>query len=212
MLNKEMKISYAITLCDEEDEFKTLFELLHTLKREEDNIYVLLDKPKCPPSLLDYLYQLSSKDFITLKESAFPGNFADWKNELISMCDGDWIFNIDADEEPSTFLINNLHTILNENPDVDLYKVPRINIVEGITEEHIKKWGWYVNDEGWINYPDYQSRIFKNKPEIEWVGKVHETITGINILTLLPRADIFSLIHVKSIERQEKQNNFYNKI
>ena len=90
-----------------------------------------------------------------------------------------------------------------------MYAVPRINTVKGLTQEHIQKWGWNVNQEGWVNYPDYQQRIFKNMDGIKWVNKVHERIIGART-AICPLPKGYDLIHPKTIERQEKQNNFYN--
>ena len=206
-----MIISYAITVCNEEKEIKQLLIFLLKHKRQEDEICVLVDKPKASLMLMDILHLYSSNDFITLKESAFQGNFSEWRNELNRMCKGDFIFNIDADEIPDEHLIQFLPTILESN-DIDLVMVPRINIVVGITEEHIKKWGWNINEKGWINYPDVQGRIYKNSPEIKWIGKVHEKVDGYKTISYLPFEKEWSLYHPKSIERQEKQNDFYNKI
>ena len=41
-----MKISYAITVCNELEEIQRLIPLLKEIKRQEDEIVVLLDKPK----------------------------------------------------------------------------------------------------------------------------------------------------------------------
>ena len=157
-----IKISYAITVCDELKEISRLIKFLINNKQPQDEICVLLDKPKASQELLDLLYRYSSADHITLKESVFQGHFADWKNELTRMCTGDYIFNIDADEIPDEYLIENLYNLLEQNPTVDMFIVPRINTVKGLTQEHIQKWGWNVDEQGWINFPDYQSRIYKN--------------------------------------------------
>ena len=206
-----MKISYAITVCDEIEEIKRLIPFLLEHKREEDEIVVLLDKPKASQELLDTLYVWSSADYITLKESVFQNNFANWKNELNQMCSGDFIMNIDADEIPNEILIHSLPEIL-ENNNFDICMVPRVNTVENITEEHIKKWGWRVNEHGWINWPDKQWRLYKNTPEIKWEGKVHERLVGFNKYTSLPETLEFALFHHKTIDKQEKQNEFYNKL
>ena len=139
-----MIISYAITVCNEKKEIEQLLDFLIKYKRKEDEICVLLDKPKSDLFIRDTLYVYSSKDLITLKESAFLGNFSEWKNELNRMCKGDFIFNIDADEIPDEYLIQLLPTILESN-DIDLVMVPRVNIVVGITEDHISKWGWNIS-------------------------------------------------------------------
>ena len=205
-----MKISYAITVCNELEEVSRLLNFLHQHKRSEDEICVLLDKPKASQHLLDELYYWSSKDIIILKESAFQGHFADWKNELNRMCSGDYIFQIDADEIPNEYLVESLPEIFETNPTVETYVVPRVNIVEGLTQEHITKWGWHVNEKGWVNYPDHQWRIYKNSPDIKWKNKVHEVIEGYKTMAQLPAYEDFSLYHPKTIDRQEKQNNYYN--
>jgi hypothetical protein len=205
-----MKISYAITCCDEDKEVKRLIEFLKLNKQPEDEICVLLDKPKSSQALLDWLYRFSSSNWIFLRESIFKNHFADWKNELTSICTGDYIFQIDADEIPHEHLISILPNILESNPGIDMYLTPRINTVDNITQEHIQKWGWRVDENNWVNYPDYQYRIWKNKSEIKWVNKVHERLEGFKTYVTLPSQEEFSLYHPKTIAKQEKQNNYYN--
>jgi hypothetical protein len=205
-----MKISYAITVCNELKEIGYLIQFLHQYKRSKDEICVLLDKPKASQQLIDELHRYSSENWITLKESTFQGHFADWKNELTTICSGDYIFQIDADEYPNEYLIESLPEILETNSEVEVYTVPRVNTVEGLTQEHIQKWGWKVDDNGWINYPDYQWRIYKNIPGVKWKNKVHEVIEGYKTMAQLPAYEDLSLYHPKTIDRQEKQNNYYN--
>ena len=205
-----MKISYAITVCNELEEIKRLIDFLHQHKRPKDEICVLLDKPKSPQELLDQLHRYSSADWITLKESAFQGHFADWKNELNRMCSGDYIFQIDADEYPHSYFIENLPAILEHNSAVELYVVPRVNTVEGLTQEHIQRWDWNINENNWVNWPDYQTRIYRNNPKIKWINKVHERLDGHKEFAYLPMDEEYALYHPKTIDRQEKQNNYYN--
>ena len=205
-----MKISYAITVCNELEEIKRLINFLYQTKRPEDEICVLLDKPKASQELIDQLYKYSSADWITLKESAFQGHFADWKNQLMDMCSGDYIFQIDADEVPNDNLIENLPAILENNVDVIL--VPRVNTVQGITPQHIQAWGWKQNEKGWIQWPDHQWRIYKNDPGIKWINKVHEILDGYKTYSALPEMEEYALYHPKTIEKQEQQNNFYSKL
>jgi hypothetical protein len=205
-----MKISYAITVCNELEEISKLLNFLHRYKRDSDEICVLLDKPKASQQLLDELYYWSSKDVITLKESMFQGHFADWKNELTAMCSGDYIFQIDADEYPNEYLIESLPEILETNSQVEAYTVPRVNTVNGLTQEHIQKWGWHVNESGWVNWPDCQWRIYKNTTDIKWKNKVHEVLDGYKTMAQLPAYEDLSLYHPKTIERQERQNNYYS--
>lgn len=204
-----MKISYAITVYNELEEIKKLVDHLMKYKREEDEIVILFDN-KGPREVHQYLCSLKEQYNISFSVWTFNNNFAEWKNLLNSECYGNYIFQLDADEIPNEYLIQNLHNLLKENPMVDLFFVPRINIVHGITQEHIQKWGWKVNEKGWINFCDYQSRIYKNKPEIKWEGLVHEKIVGTKNYTFFPVDEEWCLLHEKTIERQEKQNNFYN--
>jgi len=206
-----MKISYAITVCNELEEISKLLNFLHQHKRSEDEICVLLDKPKASQQLLDELYYWSSKNIITLKESTFQGHFADWKNELTKMCSGDYIFQIDADEIPNKELLEILpSTLISSKADVVL--TPRINIVDDITPQHLQMWGWKQNEEGWIQFPDYQWRIYKNTPDIKWKNKLHEILDGYKTYAYLPEFEEYSLYHHKTINRQEQQNNFYSKL
>jgi hypothetical protein len=140
----------------------------------------------------------------------FKNHFADWKNLLNSYCNGDYIFQIDADEVPNRLLIKNLPRIVESNPNNEVYLVPRVNTVTKLTDEHIQKWGWRVDNKGWVNWPDYQWRIWKNKPEIKWRNKVHEVLEGHKTHALLPALEDFAIYHPKDIKRQEKQNSYYN--
>lgn len=205
-----MKISYAITVCNEFEEIQRLIPFLLKHKREEDEIVVQQDNGgELNGGVYTYLTSQKIKDNIKFLIHPLDRDFAQFKNNLNSQCSGDYIFQIDADEIPHEFLIQNLHSILELNPNVDLYRVPRINTVEGITNEHISKWRWLVNDKGWINFPDKQCRIYKNSPEIKWKGKVHEVIGGFKLIGDLDPLEEYCLYHPKEIERQVKQNNFY---
>jgi glycosyltransferase involved in cell wall biosynthesis len=206
-----MKLSYAITACNEVEETIRLVNQLLNYKEENSEIVVLLDTPKAPAELIEYLELQAKADKLDLIESEFGGDFAQWKNLLNSQCKGEWIFQLDADEYLMPDLIVNMEALLNSNEDKDLILVPRINTVEGLTEAHIQKWGWNVNENGWVNFPDVQTRIYKNKPEqIGWSGKVHERIGGFENYTNFPLEEIYCIKHPKTIERQEKQNNYYD--
>ena len=142
----------------------------------------------------------------------FQQNFLDNKNFLNSKCKGDYIFQLDADEIPNEILIANLTTILESNP-VDLLITPRKNLVEGLTSSHVYKWGWKVNEQGWVNWPDAQKRIYKNDPKIQWSGhQVHGMVSGFETYATLPFEEAFSITHNKTIDRQENQNDRYTKI
>ena len=205
-----MKISYAITVCNEFEEIQRLINFLLKNKRPEDEIIVLYDINNGHEGIEQFLRAKSVNKGLAWMYGAFKGHFANWKNKLNSFCTGDYIFQIDADELPPKYLVENLWAILEMNRTVDVYRVPRINTVENLTQEHIQKWGWRVDEKGWVNFPDYQWRIYRNDPNIEWVNKVHEVLTGFEVMSELPPEEEYCLIHEKTIERQEKQNNYYN--
>jgi glycosyltransferase involved in cell wall biosynthesis len=198
-------ISYAITACNEHVELDRLLDQLSSSIRDEDEIVVQMDITATDEvkavvnkyKLMNYFHPLN-KDFAT------------FKNNLKGLCTKDYIFQIDADEYLSEELLAYLPAILEDNNQVEMFSIPRINTVEGLTQEHIKQWGWRVDERGWVNYPDYQNRILRNKPEIHWVNKVHEKIIGAMVTTEIPPG--LDLIHPKTIEKQEKQNNYYNTI
>lgn len=207
-----MKISYCITVCNEFVEIQRLVTHLLTNKREEDEIVILYDQTNGDLKIEEFLRSKSINGEFNWHTGSFQGNFSDWKNKLSQLSSGDYIFNIDADEIPHQNLLNSLPEILQLNPEADLILVPRINTVEGLTQDHINKWNWNTNQQGWINWPDYQGRIYKNKPEIKWQGKVHETIQGCNQYSFLSPEEIWALYHPKDIKRQEKQNKLYNSL
>jgi glycosyltransferase involved in cell wall biosynthesis len=207
-----MKLSYAITVCNEFEETINLITTLLNYKGENSEIVVLLDTPKAPNELIEYLELQAESNHIDLIESEFDNNFANWKNFLNLHCKGDWIFQIDADELLDANLIVNLEEILETNMDKDLILVPRINIVQGITNEHIEKWGWNMNEDGWINFPDVQTRLYKKSDKIQWVGEVHERIVGCESYSNFPMDEVYCLKHIKSIEKQENAVKLYQTI
>jgi hypothetical protein len=205
-----MKISYAITVCNEFLEIQRLISFLLKNKRSQDNIVILFDETNGDSEIEAFLRSHSQTGEFVWHKGKFERHFADWKNKLTSLCNGDYIFQIDADELPAEDLIQALPEIIELNPEMDVYLVPRVNTVEGLTPEHIAKWGWNVTDTGWVNWPDFQWRIWKNVPEIKWVNKVHERLDGFKTYTMLPDVEYFALYHPKTIKKQEKQNNYYD--
>jgi glycosyltransferase involved in cell wall biosynthesis len=208
-----MKISYAIPVCNEIKEIKSLLEFLIKNKRAEDEIVVVIDEDNGTEEVKDYVEDFAHTyldlENIKVYYHSLNKDFASHKNFINLQCDGDYIFSVDADEMPDRMLMKYLPEILESN-DVDAIWIPRINIVNGITPEHISKWGWNVNEDGWVNWPnDPQLRVYKNKPEIKWERKVHERLTGYKTISRLPDEKEFALWHIKEIDRQEKQNKFY---
>ena len=182
-----MKISYAIPVCNELLEITKLLNFLKKYIDKEDEVVVLFDTNNGSQSVEQFLRAKSvNPTFFNWYPYHFDGHFANMKNHLKSLCTGDWIFQIDADELPHESLITNLKELLKLNPTTEMFLVPRVNTVDGLTQEHINKWRWNVNEKNWVNWPDYQTRIIQNGPKIKWQNKVHEQIVGVSTKGALP--------------------------
>lgn len=209
------KISYSITCCQEIDEIQKLIPHIQKFKRNYDEIIVLFDEKNGSDEVREYLETIEN---ITLIRANFDNDFATFKNRMFSYLADDCthIMFLDADELPHHLLLSYLPDILDGNPDVDLFWVPRINTLEGSSveevEEYVRSQGWSINDKQWINYPDYQGRLVKLKEDIKWSNPVHEVITGAATYSALPAEEYLSLRHDKKLSKQIKQNELYNKI
>ena len=208
-----MKISFGITVHNEADELNKLLEILIHKTDPEDEIIICVDGDDDGVRFVldSWTQQYAHTKTIKIYQRKLEGDFAAQKNSVIENCDGDYIFHIDADEIPHENLVNILPEMLETN-DVDLVWVPRVNTVEGLTDEHCTKWGWRITKLGWVNYPDYQARIFRNSPDIRWRKPVHEHIWGCKTYAHLPPQEELSLYHPKTIDKQEQQNRLYSDI
>jgi len=206
-----MKISYSILTHNEDDSLMKLLEFLVKHKDDEDEI-VILDDYSDNPKTIEILDVMTSMHEMKFEQRHLLKDYGGQKNHLKNMCSGEYIFNLDADELPNKWLMKNIKSILEANPTIDLYWVPRVNTVDGLTQEHINKWGWQVNEKSWVNFPDYQGRIWRNRPNIMWKNKVHEVLMGYKEHTYLPAEEEFCFYHPKTIDKQERQNKFYEGI
>lgn len=192
-------ISYCITACNEHIELKTLLYQLQGYLKDEDEIIIQLDG-----NFTDQVLSVTTLFCAYEKRATFitfrlNNDFASFKNNLLLHAKNKWIFQIDADELISDFLLENIHYITDENPEVEAFALPRVNIVNGLTPEWATKWRWsvsrgivdiddeytnnllkeygiYNGDLRLINYPDYQVRLFQNTGKIKWRNKVHEVL------------------------------------
>jgi glycosyltransferase involved in cell wall biosynthesis len=203
-----MTISYAILTHNEGNYISKLIPFLLEYKRDQDEI-VIVDDYSDDQITKDILDKYKSE--IVLKYREFDGD-ASQKNYLNSICTGDYILQLDADELVSEWFIQTLPTILEGNQEVDLFIMPRINTVNGLTDEWIAKWGWRVNKKGWVNFPDWQMRLYKNCEWVKWDGLLHSKIVGAKQYAFLPEEEEFCIIHLKELSRQVEQNNLYDEI
>jgi len=211
-----MGISFAITAYNEHEELNRLLSQIIKIVKPEDEIVIQLDSKSTIEviSLVDEFLTKNKKEY-NIKRCIFDLNkdFASFKNNLKSYCAKDWIFQIDADETLSETFARVIHEVLENNENVDLIAIPRVNIVKGLEQKDVIEWRWQLNEQGWVNWPDNQHRIFRNKPEIKWVNKVHEQIVGWTTYAELPADDdSYALYHIKDIDRQRQQNLFYSTI
>ena len=208
-----MIISYGITVHKEAKELKRLLDVLYKNIDDNDEIVVCVDGED---DAVRFELDVYSKKFyddsrvMKVYQRELNKDFASQKNSVIENSVGDYVFHIDADEYPNEILIKQLKEILTIN-NVDLVWIPRVNTIDGMEDEHIKRWGWKVTEKKWVNYPDYQARVFKNDKSIRWERPLHEVIRGYKTYSHLPPHEELSLYHPKTIERQEEQNMFYNK-
>ena len=207
-----MKISYGITVHSEADELNKLLDILIHKTDKEDEIVICVDgHDDGVRFVLDSCtQQYSDIKMIKVYQRKLDGNFSDQKNSVIENSTGDYIFHIDADEYPNEILLQQLKEIIEMNEGVDLIWIPRVNTIENMEQRHIDRWGWKVSEKGWVNYPDYQARVFRRDESIRWTRPLHEYIKGCKTYAHLPPHEELSLYHPKTIERQEKQNMFYN--
>ena len=210
-----VSISYCITACNEHEELGRLLYILSQHIKSEDEIVIQVDQENVTDEVLKIAeYAVSKRAGDKLVKFQLNKDFATFKNYANSHCTKDFIFQIYADEFPDEILLSNIKNIIESNYQVDLFVIPRKNTVEGLTDQHIQKWNWNVDNQGLINWPDYQMRLYKNVNDIKWERRVHEYVSGYKRMSYLPDDKNLNLClhHPKKIDRQEKQNNFYETI
>ena len=141
-----INISYCITVCNELEELIHLLNFLQPKIQSNDQILIQYDEGNTSKEVLDYLKVVSSIHN-NIKIIGFPLNndFAAFKNNLKNHADGIFMFQLDADEIPNDHLVENMHELIEANLDVDLFLIPRINTVDGITKQHVDKWRWKIS-------------------------------------------------------------------
>lgn len=200
-----MRITYAICVCNEHVELNSLLSFLTKTIDDEDEINILVDTGKVTDEVKRVLDAF--KERIIINERQFCGNFSEHRNYHITKCSGEYILVLDADEIPQEKLIKEIKGFKS-----DILYIPRINIIPGCTTEWCNKMNFVVNHVGWINWPDYQGRFFKNNGDIKWDMGLHERLIGSqNVGRLEPNPNI-ALWHIKSVEKQEKQDVFYSNL
>ena len=202
-----MFLSYLITSHNETDSLDLLLSKLIQYKKDNNEI-VLLDDYSDNPTTVSIIEK--HKQSINFHQKKLQNDYGAHKNYGISLCKGEWVFQIDADELPTDTLLENIDVILQSNSNNETLWLPRLNYFVGVTQKDIEMWGWNYQD-GMINFPDYQSRLYKNLPHIRYERRLHEKVEGYKSYAFIPPQKDIALIHNKTIEKQRETNMKYNK-
>ena len=66
------------------------------------------------------------------------------------------------------------------------------------------------NDRGWMHWPEYCLRIYRNLDYIRWVGEIHESIQGCKAHLQIEPSEEYAILHEKSISKQLISDEYYN--
>lgn len=186
MRNKSIHISYAITVCNEAHELERLLTHLKPYLHAGDEVVIQADKDHVTQDVHQVVEQHKAV-VTTYAEYSLNFDFAQAKNHLNSLCKGNYIFQLDADELPQPWLLEHIREIIGKKPWVGLFKLPRINILQSENGDVEERVAW----------PDYQGRIYKNTPRIYWRRPLHERIHGEWFYWHLPKQDNYAILHLK---------------
>lgn len=211
-------ISYCTTVYNEKDYIKVLLTKLTKIVLPDEDIIVVQtyreEKEKDEEFFSEIQKIIKNFPNIIYKTFHFQASSTGWndvKNYMNRLSQKPYIFNLDSDEDYPERSFDVIRDVA-KNGNFDLVFVPRINTVEGLTREDVIKWGWNINSNNWINWPDYQPRLYKNNQNILWGGGPHDGVIGAKSIGAIEAREELAIIHKKDIIRQREQNNLYDKI
>jgi len=190
-----MFLSYLVTCHNETNSLEKLLSTLTKNKKETHEIILLDDFSDNPDT--NKIIQ-TYKEKVNFVQHRLEKNYGAHKNFGIEQCKGEWIFQLDGDECPTDALIENIDLILESNNNNEVIWLPRLNYFIGVTNEDVQMWGWRLYD-GMINFPDYQSRLYRNKPYIRYERRLHEKVEGYKSYVFIPPQKEIAIIHEKTI-------------
>lgn len=121
MGQKIITISYAILTHNQGIKLETLLKNLIEHIDPEDQI-VIVDDYSDNLVTQQILKKYSFKPgLIKLRYRHLNNNFSSQKNFLFDQCQGQYIFNLDADQNIQVQLIKNIKEVLSQNNDVQLF-------------------------------------------------------------------------------------------
>lgn len=176
-LNKRIKISACYIVKNEEENLKTSLE---SLKQFVDEIIVV--DTGSSDATVDVAKNFGAKIFY----ESWQNDFSTPRNIALNNASGDWIIFLDADEYFTSLTAKNIRFAVEraEQFRKNAMLVYLVNID--------------VDDGNKILDANYIMRIFKNLPQINYVGKIHEELrVGDNPLTEVTFAppNILTLYH-----------------
>lgn len=203
-----MFLSYLVTCHNETTSLEKLLSNLIKYKKDNHEI-VLLDDYSDNQTTLNIIEKY--KENVVFHQHKLERNYSAHKNYGIEQCKGQWIFQLDGDECPTDLLLENIDIVLESNKANEVIWLPRMNFFIGVTQNDADQWGWRLHD-GMVNFPDYQSRIYRNLPHIRYQRRLHEKVEGFKSYTFVPPQKDYAILHEKTIEKQRQTNLNYNKI
>jgi hypothetical protein len=200
-------INIAILAANEYQELDRLLQcLIIDCKFDIDNIVIVLDGSKTTYQMIELIESYN----ILYKIRPLNGNFAEQRNYLQKLCTQPHILHIDVDETINIDLLNMIYETI-KTKNFDIAAIPRVNKLimddPNITVEEI--FGTTALDQqGRINWPDYQWRLIKNESYLQWQNKINERLNG-RIPITLPADETIAISHIKKISKQLQQRNYY---
>ena len=121
MKQKVISISYAILTHNQGIKLENLLKTLITNIDIQDQI-VIVDDYSDDQYTQQILRRYTAKSgLVKLRYRRLNNNFSGQKNFLFDLCQGQYIFNLDADQNIQIQLIKNIKEVLRQNNDVQLF-------------------------------------------------------------------------------------------
>jgi hypothetical protein len=200
-------IGYMILCKNEDSSLESLLKQIIKNKHKGDKIYVVRDS-NGGNKKTKYIIE-SYKDDIISFEKPVDKAIHDQKNWLATQADTDYLFYLDADELLDEGFYKIVHQLIDTN-DVDVFFLPRTNIVEGMTDEYKNSRGWVVDENNRINWPDVQDRLFRNHLGIIFNPVPHGRLIKYGTFATLPEEDLYAIYHKKSLNKQISDNKWHD--
>lgn len=147
-----MKISILIGSHNEGDYLDSLLNSLQnwlnspeTSKDSYDYEVVVVDDFSEDDATKTTLEWAKEQDKFFVYYHALNNDFAAHKNFMNANCSGDWILNLDADEFIPESFLSIMPLLIEANPYVEVFWMPRVNTVDGLTLKHVQQWKWVIS-------------------------------------------------------------------